>query len=127
MKYDILAGHIVLRCDRLTSLHLIVESPWEETDDELHLRRFLAPLADTLQSLKLGARTGHKSHLGNQGAYKDSLRLNYATFTALNSLGVTKGFLFPSIDDIDDNNFETNVRDGLYLRLPRNPETLIVS
>ena len=127
MKYDILAGHIVSRCDRLTSLHLIVESPWEETDDELHLRRFLAPLADTLQSLKLGARTGHKSHLGIQGAYKDSLRINYAPFTALNSLDVTKGFRFPSIDDIDDNNFETNVRDGLYLRLPRNPETLIVS
>ena len=127
VKCDIFTGHIISRCDRLKSLHLIVEFPWEERDDELQLRRFLAPLANTLQSLKLRARTGWKSHLGIQSAYKDSLRLVYVTFTALKSLDVTKGFLFPSIDDIDDDNFETTVRDGLHLRLPRTLETLTVS
>ncbi|KAH7385047.1 hypothetical protein BKA64DRAFT_726515 [Cadophora sp. MPI-SDFR-AT-0126] len=130
-KHDTFAEYLLKRCRSLKSLYLLVRNPEIEGADKnaVSLSRLLAPLAQTLESLKLrystlnGPEPNHDEHF----PYCSSLRLKFSELKNLRSLDVVKGFLFLSATDADWDNIEIDTRDGLYLQLPRTLEHLKIA
>ncbi|KAK0101947.1 hypothetical protein ONS95_001244 [Cadophora gregata] len=126
VQHDAFTASVLRRCHTLKSLSLKAgrADGNEGGEGEIPLRQLLAPLFDTLQSLKLRGNTGPQgdSTYLNLNPYA---RLDFVDFKNLRCLDVERRFLFSS--NPNDNWFSEIVpRDYFYLLLPKSLESLTV-